>query len=289
MSPEQARGHRVDQRSDIYSLGCVIFELFTGEVPFRGDTPVATILKQIHDSPPLEGRPGLPPALVPILRRALEKEPSRRYASAEALIDDLRDARISSGGGMAGEETSTATAVAFPRRPRPSLLTRASLSLRAVNNASLTTTLERLKTTGKRPLVAASFGLVLALVVTAVVALRPWKAASPAATPGVDRLGSPGAAAPVQAVRINALPWARLKLTTAGGGTVPGVTSDEVLTTPTVLALPQGEYAIELENGGLTPSLRESVRVESGGSHDFVFTMPGFDAEALANRLSGGP
>jgi serine/threonine protein kinase len=96
MSPEQARGDPVDVRSDIYALGIVTFELFTGDVPFRGDTPVATLLMQMEREPPLEAR-RLPARLVPVLKRALAKERRERYSSAEQMAQALRVAASSAG------------------------------------------------------------------------------------------------------------------------------------------------------------------------------------------------
>jgi len=95
MSPEQARGQKVDFRSDIYALAVVIYEIFTGRVPFRGETPIATILKHLHDPPPLDGPQArsLPPALKPVLRKALAKDPVYRYPTATALAEALRQAR----------------------------------------------------------------------------------------------------------------------------------------------------------------------------------------------------
>jgi serine/threonine protein kinase len=81
MSPEQLRGEDVDFRGDLYSFGIVTFELFTGALPFRGDTPVATIVRQLHDAPFLD-LPLLPVPLRPVLARALAKEPADRYPTA---------------------------------------------------------------------------------------------------------------------------------------------------------------------------------------------------------------
>ena len=95
MSPEQGQGHKVDFRSDLYALGIVAYEIFTGQVPFRGETPISTILKQIHDPPPLDEPVAdvIPRDLKPVLAKALEKEPKARYASARDFADALRRSR----------------------------------------------------------------------------------------------------------------------------------------------------------------------------------------------------
>jgi hypothetical protein len=100
MSPEQCRGEKIDFRSDIYSLGVVSYELFTGQVPFRGDTPVATIFKHIQDPIPLEGEVArkLPPAVIPVLQKLLAKDRNQRYDTAAAVVAALRQAREASAG-----------------------------------------------------------------------------------------------------------------------------------------------------------------------------------------------
>ncbi len=95
MSPEQCRGLKVDARSDLYALGIVVYELFTGRVPFRGDAAITTIIKHLQEAPPLEGpeATGIPPALIPILARCLAKTPEERYASAREVAAALSEAR----------------------------------------------------------------------------------------------------------------------------------------------------------------------------------------------------
>jgi hypothetical protein len=95
MSPEQVRGEKVDGRSDIYALGIVLYEVFTGHVPFHADTPVATLWLQLKEPPPLEApnAAAIPGPVVPILMKALAKEPDSRYASAREMADDLSRAR----------------------------------------------------------------------------------------------------------------------------------------------------------------------------------------------------
>jgi len=95
MSPEQARGEKIDFRSDIYALGIMIFELFAGKVPFQAETPIATIFKHLQDPPPLDGpaAAAIPASVVPVLAQCLAKEPDARYPTAGTVVEALREAR----------------------------------------------------------------------------------------------------------------------------------------------------------------------------------------------------
>jgi len=92
MSPEQAVGAPVDSRTDLFSLGLVVFEMFTGARPFRRGSTVETIRALLSDEPadPVKLNPGLPPAAVEVLRRCLEKNPEERFQSARDLAFQLQ-------------------------------------------------------------------------------------------------------------------------------------------------------------------------------------------------------
>ena len=111
LSPEQARGAPVDQTSDLYSTGIVLFELLTGDVPFTGDSPVEIAMKHLAEVPPLpsEFRPDVPDDLDLVVVRALAKEPADRYQSAAAMDADLET--VARGGRVAAETADAATMV----------------------------------------------------------------------------------------------------------------------------------------------------------------------------------
>jgi eukaryotic-like serine/threonine-protein kinase len=94
LSPEQARGDSVDARSDVYSTGCLLYELVTGVPPFQGDSPVAVAYQHVRENPvmPSARKPGIPRVLDSIVMKALAKNPLNRYQSAGDMRSDLQRA-----------------------------------------------------------------------------------------------------------------------------------------------------------------------------------------------------
>jgi len=92
ISPEQASGKAIDRRSDLYSLGTMMYEMATGELPFTADTPVSVAMMQINDTAkaPTEINPDIPKGLEQIIGIAMEKDPAHRYQSAEDMLRQLR-------------------------------------------------------------------------------------------------------------------------------------------------------------------------------------------------------
>ncbi len=97
LSPEQARGGYTDAKSDIYSLGIVMYEMVTGKLPFDGDNPVSVAIKQIQEKPvsPKEYNIALPLAVESIILKAMNKDQSKRYQTANDMLIDLEKAKIS--------------------------------------------------------------------------------------------------------------------------------------------------------------------------------------------------
>jgi eukaryotic-like serine/threonine-protein kinase len=138
LAPEQAKGHQVDERSDLYSVGVVLYEMLTGTVPFKGDSAVTVALKHVNEIPrePAELVPGMPYALNQIVLKAMAKDPADRYQTAAEFARDLHSAkaggpvaaaafdasgertRVMTAGAAAGAATSVLDPVPPPRRRR---------------------------------------------------------------------------------------------------------------------------------------------------------------------------
>ena len=142
LSPEQAAGLPVTPASDVYSLGVVLYEALTGDVPFRGDNLVVVAMKHVTEHPPslLEQRSDIPLRLASAVERALEKDPARRFGSMDAFANELRRC-LDERGAFDAEQTVIRTLPRTRRRRRvsrmPLLLTVGGLALLAAVAAAL--------------------------------------------------------------------------------------------------------------------------------------------------------
>ena len=129
VSPEQAMGKDVDGRTDIYSLGIVLYEMLTGDVPFKAETQVAVAMKHVNEALPdiQRRRPGISAALAAVLDQSTSKRPEDRQFSMDAFLDDLEtvlEVEVARAGHSTGEATSVLQAIPEKRR----LITRTRVS-----------------------------------------------------------------------------------------------------------------------------------------------------------------
>jgi eukaryotic-like serine/threonine-protein kinase len=183
MSPEHAQGGTVDFRSDLYALGCVIFEVFAGRALFQGATPIDTLRRHLHEPLVFTGDTGplVPEPLVPVLTRALAKKPDDRYPSVAELVEDMRSARATSAlHAVLGDDDPFADLLAmapptFVAAPAP------SASEPEARKATRTLPTER---PGPRPLPVAAtkwrrVGAAALVTLVAAASLAWWRASAP--------------------------------------------------------------------------------------------------------------
>ena len=128
ISPEQVKGARGDQRSDIYSMGIIFYEMLTGRVPFNGPNPLAAMNERVLNDvkPPRELNPEISPELEEVLFRALEREPRHRYATASEMMWDLEHQEQI---GVEPRGARTAGSAAIGARSKSKMILYAALAL----------------------------------------------------------------------------------------------------------------------------------------------------------------
>jgi eukaryotic-like serine/threonine-protein kinase len=220
LAPEQAAGRRIDARADVFSLGAIIYELFTTEKAFPGDSTTSIIYKVMNENPipPRAIEPSLSPPLNDVIMKALAKDPSQRYQSAEELQEALQGTRKGGGKAMAAAAAAPAQKTQFSERTVAKTL---EMPAATIPQAPVEKS--------KMPLIVA--GAVAAVVVIGLLIAKPWEAKAPAVS------APPAASAESAPVNPSAIVTAPTQQpganTTASNPSEPPATRPEAPSAPT--------------------------------------------------------
>ncbi|HSF47228.1 MAG TPA: serine/threonine-protein kinase [Burkholderiales bacterium] len=285
MSPEQVAAQEVDGRSDVFSLGAVLYEMLTGQAPFSGENLNAIMYQVLHREPALPStlNPEVTPALDAIVVKALAKWREHRYASAAELLRDLQSLERSASAEPTAPNTLPSAGSARKARGKRQILIGAAVGL-AVMGLALTVAIVRPDAKSDAPPVVPSSGVAHPPAPAPAVSLafdaprattqdirpnRPLKPAAPATSP----ITAPAIAAPAMepkpavkadqgtpdTVRVTFAisPWGEVVVDGESRGTTPPLT--EVL-------ISAGEHRIEIRNGSSVP-YSERLSLAAGTTH----------------------
>lgn len=209
LSPEQARGETVDNRSDIYSAGCLLYELLVGRPPFIGDSPVSVAYQHVRELPvaPSELDPEITQDMDAIVLKALAKDPADRYQSAEEMHDDI--ARL-----LSGEKVTAVLMSPVPLPPEPwQTGSQTPVAVASAPPVALTTAddeLDEQKKTRTLPIVVG----VLLLALLAAVSFGLWQFFKPVEAPVVAQVPVPALTGLTEEAARSTIVNARLKVGT---------------------------------------------------------------------------